>query len=93
MYDYLEDILDEMPDDMNGTAPTPASNKLFEADEESPPLNEKESDFFHRTTARLLFAAKRARPDLQVAVAYLCTRVESPNQSNYRKLTRVIKYL
>jgi hypothetical protein len=57
------------------------------------PLNEKESDFFHRTTARLLFAAKRARPDLQVAVAYLCTRVKCPSQSDYRKLARVIKYL
>jgi hypothetical protein len=93
MYDYLEDIIDEMPDDMKGTAPTPASDNLFDVDTESPPLNEKESDFFHRTTARLLFAAKRARPDLQVAVAYLCTRVKSPNQSDYRKLTRVIKYL
>jgi hypothetical protein len=50
-------------------------------------------DFFHQTTARLLFAAKRARPDLQVAVVYLCTRVKSLNQSDYRKLTRVIKYL
>jgi hypothetical protein len=93
MYDYLEDILSEMPDDMRGTAPTPASNNLFNIDDDSPALNEKESDFFHRTTARLLFAAKRARPDLQVAVAYLCTRVKSPNQSDYRKLTRVIKYL
>ena len=93
MYDYLEDIVEGMPDDMNGTAPTPASDNLFDIDEASPALNEKEADFFHRTTARLLFAAKRARPDLQVAVAYLCTRVKSPNQSDYRKLTRVIKYL
>jgi hypothetical protein len=93
MYDYLEDILEEMPADMNGTAPTPASDNLFDVDNDSPPLNVKEADFFHRTTARLLFAAKRARPDLQVAVAYLCTRVKSPNQSDYRKLTRVIKYL
>jgi hypothetical protein len=58
MYDYLEDILDEMPDDMNGTVPAPASDNMFDVDEESPPLNEKESDFFHRTTARLLFAAQ-----------------------------------
>jgi hypothetical protein len=61
MYDYLEDILGDMPDDKNGTAPTPASDNLFDVDEDSPLLNEKESDFFHRTTARLLFAAKRAR--------------------------------
>jgi hypothetical protein len=76
MYDYLEDILAEMPSDMNGTSPT-----------------KEESDFFHQTAARLLFAAKRARSDLQVAVAYLCTRVKSPSQSDYRKLTPVIKYL
>ena len=93
MYDYLEDILEEMPNDMRGTSPTPASSNLFDADEDSPLLNEKEADFFHRTTARLLFASKRARPDLQVAVAYLCTRVKAPTQSDYRKLTRVIKYL
>jgi hypothetical protein len=62
-------------------------------DKDSTALNGKDSDFSHRTTARLLFAAKRARPDLQVAVAYLCKRVKSPNQSDYRKLTRVIKYL
>jgi hypothetical protein len=93
MYDYLEDILDEMPMDMNGTSPTPASENLFDMEDDSIPLNEKESDFFHRTTARLLFAAKRARPDLQVAVAYLCTRIKCPNRSDYRKLTRVIKYL
>jgi hypothetical protein len=93
MYDYLEDILAEMPGDMKGTAPTPASDNLFNIDDDSAALNERESDFFHRTTARLLFAAKRARPDLEVAVAYLCTRVKSPYQSDYRKLTRVIKYV
>jgi hypothetical protein len=92
MYDYLKDILNEMPDDVNGTSPTPATDRLFNVEEESPALNEKEPDFFHRTTARLLFAAKRARPDLQVAVAYLCTRVKNPNQLDW-KLSRVIKYL
>jgi hypothetical protein len=68
MYDCLEDILSEMPDDMNGTAPTPASDHLFQVEDDLQALNDKESDFFHLTTARLLFAAKRARPDLQVAV-------------------------
>jgi hypothetical protein len=35
MYDYLEDILAEMPADMKGTAPTPASDNLFNVDEVS----------------------------------------------------------
>jgi hypothetical protein len=73
MYDYLEDVLSKMLYDMNGTSPTPDSDRLFEVDEESLLLDEKESDFIHRTTARLLFTTKRARPDPQVAVAYICT--------------------
>ena len=72
MYDYLEDILDEMPGDMKGTSPTPASGNLSDVDEDPTLLNEKEADFFHQTTARLLFASKRARrPDLQVSVVYI----------------------
>ena len=44
-------------------------------------------------TARLLYAAKRAWPNIQVAVAYLCTRVREPTEDDYTKLMRVINYL
>ena len=44
-------------------------------------------------TARLLFAAKRARPDIQVAVAYLCTKAREQTEDDYLKLARVICYL
>ena len=56
-------------------------------------LEVDKADSFHRMVARLLFAAKRARPDIQVAVAYLCTRVKYPNEADYDKLRRVIKYI
>jgi hypothetical protein len=62
-------------------------------DESSPLLNIKDADFYHHTTARLLFAAKRARPDLQVAVAYMCTHVKAPTVSDYHKLGHTFKYL
>ena len=45
------------------------------------------ADYFHWITTRLLFASKRARLDLQVAVAYLCKRVKSPTILDYQKLT------
>jgi hypothetical protein len=35
-----------MLNNMNGTAPTPASANLFDVDEDSTLLNEKESDSF-----------------------------------------------
>jgi hypothetical protein len=42
---------------------------------------------------RLLFLCKRKRPDLQTAIAFLCTRVQSPTLDDQRKLSRIIKYL
>ena len=93
MYDYLEDIVDEAPKDMDGSAVTPAANDLFQVDEECEKLDPETADLFHRTVARLLFAAKRSRPDLQTAIAFLCTRVKNPDKNDYEKLKRVIKYL
>jgi hypothetical protein len=93
MIDYLKDILSEMPSDMEGIAKTPAQDDLFTVDESSSLLNIKDADFYHRTTACLLFAAKRARPDLQVAVAYMCAWVKAPTVSDYHKLGHTIKYL
>ena len=48
---------------------------------------------FHQITARLLFVAKRARPDIQVRVTFLCTRLKDLHEDNYKKLGRVIKYV
>ena len=93
MKDYIEDILDETPADMNGKAATPAANHLTEVNHDAETLSESDSQMFHTNTAKLLFISKRARPDIQTAVAFLTTRVRGPDVDNYKKLTRVIKYL
>jgi hypothetical protein len=93
MYDYLEDILLEAPDDMDGVSVTVASDHLFTVNGGCEKLNPEIADYYHRTVARLLFAAKRARPDLQTAVAFLCTRVASPDNDDYKKLAKVIRYI
>ena len=48
MYNFLEDILKEVDEkgDMNGTPPTPASDKLFEIDKNSEKLPKKEADYY-----------------------------------------------
>jgi hypothetical protein len=43
--------------------------------------------------AKLLFLSKRARPDIQQAVAFLTTRVLSPDNDDYKKLGRIVRYL
>lgn len=93
MMDYVQGILDELPDDMDGESATPAASFLFDIDEECEKLDTETAEFFHHNTAKLLFLCKRARPDIQTAVAFLCTRVKGPDTDDYKKLTRVMRYL
>ena len=41
----------------------------------------------------MLFICKHACPDLQTSVALLCTRVQTPENYDYKKLIRTLKYL
>ena len=94
MIDYIENMLEELPADMDGEAATPAPSHLFEVNENDPKMLDKtRSDFFRHNVAKLLFLCKRARPDIQTSVAFLCTRVKGPDEDDYKKLSRVMKYL
>jgi hypothetical protein len=73
-------------------ANTPASADLFVIGE-SNLLPESKSSKFHSGAAKCLYLSKRARPDIITAVAYLSTRVQSPNECDYKKLDRIMKYL
>ena len=48
---------------------------------------------FHSRTAKLLYLAKRVRPDILTAIAFLTTRTRAPTQDDYCKLERVLRYL
>jgi hypothetical protein len=69
MQQYIENILKEMPEEMAGVAPTPATNGLFEVNPDGEKLDTEKNEFFHHVVAELLFLCKRARPDIQTAVA------------------------
>lgn len=93
MYDYINQLIDEAPSEFSGTAPTPAARHLFDTDEGAPKLNEEQAAKFHHLVAKALFLAKRARPDIQLPVAFLCTRVQGSDIHDWKKLGRVIRYL
>ena len=42
---------------------------------------------------KLLYICKRARPDIEPVISYLCTRVSNLNIVDDVKLTRVLRYL
>ena len=95
MYDYLQEIIQNMPDELvsGRNCTSPAADHLFSVNGEAVKLCKKRSETFHKYVAKLLFAAKRARPDIQTAIAFLCTRVQSPDEDDWKKLVRVLGYL
>jgi Reverse transcriptase (RNA-dependent DNA polymerase) len=86
MKEYIKSMLKDLPDDMNGESVTPAGNHLFQVDHADVKLPEETAIIFHHNTAKLLFLCKRARPDIQPPVAFLCTRVKEPDQDDYKTL-------
>jgi hypothetical protein len=59
MIDYIKYMLEEMPSDMDGEAPTPASNHLFQVNEKDPVmLDDDTATMFHHNVAKLLFLSK-----------------------------------
>ena len=76
-----------------GESPTPAAAHLFNVSENPIPLGQKDAEIFHHFVAKALFLCKRARPDIQTAVAFLSTRVKNPDKDNYKKLSKLVQYL
>jgi len=90
MEGYVEDLLK-----LAGTTSsvsTPAADELFKV-RDAPKLDKKTSESFHTLTAKLLYLAKRTRPDILLAVSFLTTRVSSPDTDDWSKLQRCLKYL
>jgi hypothetical protein len=88
--DYLERIIDEFPELVVGTSVSPTVERLFtvRSDEERTLLGEKQAIPFHNCVAQLLLASTQARKDIQPAVAFLTTRVQSPDEDEMTKLKR-----
>ena len=63
---------------------TPAAEHSFVVDPNSPKLDEEQKQEFHTVTAKGLFVCKRARPDVQTAIAFLSTRVKEPDQDDWK---------
>ena len=51
------------------------------------------ADAFHCTVYQLLYAANRVHQDIQTAVSFPTTRVQSPDEDDWEKLKRILKYL
>ena len=90
MEKYVQDIIDGYQ--VTGKAATPASVNLFDL-RDSPVLSSDKSIEFHSRVAKLLYLAKRVRPDILTPVAFLSTRTRKPTDDDQAKLNRVLRYI
>jgi hypothetical protein len=93
MEEYVTRMLESFPGGLTGTSSTPAAQYLFNTREQAQILTEDKSAIFHTMVAKALFTCKCARPDIQLAVAFLSTRVRGPDEDDWKKLVQLLKYL
>ena len=94
VYDYVEKLIDELPFDMIGEKATAAPEYLFKTNGTNiAKLSQAQSELYHTLTATTLYLGLQTRVDLQLATGFLCTRVQSPDECNWKKLSHLMKYL
>ena len=96
MKSYIEEAIcsfEETGEKVSHSVRTPAAKNLFTRYDDEVELNEKTAAIFHSVTAKLLYVATRARADVLLPVAFLCTRVRDSTDADWRKLKRVLGFL
>jgi hypothetical protein len=91
MSGYINELLSEY--EVQGYAVSPATDDLFKSNEDDERLDKEQSEIFHSRVSKLLYLAKRVRPDILTAVAYLSTTVQCSTVKDMEKLNRVLRYI
>ena len=94
MDDYVKTMLNDTPPSMDGKAATPAAAHLFKVNTVDPkPLDQARKDLFVHLVMQGLYLSQCGRPDIRTAISFLCSRLKCPDEDDYKKLTRLIRYL
>ena len=95
MQRYVEKMIKEFPyqEQLKKGVKTSAAEHLFNINENKEKLGGRLKNIFHTTLAQALFLSMRSRIDIQMPVAFLCTRVKNLDQDNWKKLIRMMSYL
>ena len=93
MREQIKEILKDFSEDLGASVGTPAARHLMDVNDNAELLSTRKRELFHSTVAKLLYLEKRARPDIETAVAFLTTRVSNATIDDWKKLLRILNYL
>jgi hypothetical protein len=91
MDNFLSDLLKGV-EHIPGVSTTPATTSLFSVGESEALASDRKEEF-HSLVCKVAYLAKRVRPDLLTATAFLTTRVQSPTVNDEKKLHKLIRYI
>jgi hypothetical protein len=93
-YDFVKKLLNSLPESLNsGLKNTAAPEYLFKTTDSSNPLDHSRKELFHTITAKTLWLSQRTRTDVQLAVGFCCTRIQEPNEHDWKKLNHLMQYI
>ena len=94
MKQQLLETIEAFGDEVNTTVVSPAAKHIFDTrDGLVPKLSLTKAENFHHVTAKLLHMMKRARPDIEIPVVFLCTRVRDPDEDDWKKFHQVLCWI
>ena len=94
MDDYINQMLDECPQDLlKGSPVSPSANHLFDINPDCDQLGVDVADEFHHFVSKLLYLAKQTWPDILLVMVFLCTRVKDPDTDDYKKSGWCMSYV
>jgi hypothetical protein len=89
---YVEKMIDGFPQQLEDESMIPWNNNLFKVNKDAIKLDRHQAENFHSVVAQGLFLCKRGRPDIAPAIAFLSTRVRCPDEEDWQKLVRLMKF-
>ena len=91
MKGYLENLMTKYG--IVASARTPALNNLYVTSPTAKPLIREKQQLFHSVVMEIHYLAKRVFPQVMTTIAYLATRVLTPDEDDEKKLDRLLAYL
>ena len=90
---HIREAIEDFGEPIDRSAATPALRSLFDVSGPAEELTPVQQQKFKSIVPKLIWITKRGRPDIELAVSFLCTPVSKCNGSDWKKLRRVLCYL
>ena len=93
MEHYIDMMLQDAPEEMKGTATTPAASHLLKVNNKDQQfLGAEKKRIFMHLVMQGLYLSQRGHPDIRTAIAFRCGRLHDPDEDDYKKLTWMMQY-